>query len=162
MKKNLFYLLAVLCSSQAFSQPASASGASIFLELGGNGGLLSVNYDQRFSEGTNGFGGRIGVGVGAGRSTNHAGFPSAVLTIPIAINYLVGKGPHHLEGSAGVTLGTSDFSAYGDEESSVAFVPGLGYRYHPVHRRFTVRFMFTPFLSKETEYWAGLSFGIRL
>jgi hypothetical protein len=157
MKRYFFILPVLLISLNTFSQTSHASNA--FLELGGNGGFLSLNYDRRFSEGNNGFGGRIGLGLGGGEA-GHSGI-GAVPTLPIGVNYLLGKGQHHLEAGAGVTIGTSDFG-FADDESSVYFVPSLGYRFQSHGRSgFLFRLTATPPIGSNTPFWAGLSFGVR-
>ncbi len=145
----------------AFGQKAggwSPASPSVFLELGGNGGIASFNYDRRFSARNNGFGGRIGIGIADGRD-GHI-FPELVPTIPIGINYLTGTGAHHLEMGAGLTIGTSEFARY---QNSVYFVPSIGYRLQAPAKAFTFRAFVSPMMVElfNVQFSAGLSFGAR-
>ena len=68
MKKFLLLLGVFLFGAETgFTQESKTAAipgraASAFLEIGGNGGFLSVNYDTRFFKANNGLGGRIGIG----------------------------------------------------------------------------------------------------
>ena len=155
MKKILVFLAFFTLSVTGFSQDLRRPVASIFTELGGNSGLLSLNYDKRFSESNSGLGWRAGVGIGAVPS--HILF-GATPTFPVGINYLLGKGSHHLEAGAGVTFATEEFSPGGERVSSVFFVPSLGYRYQRP-KGFTFRLFASPFIAGKTEFSAGLSLG---
>ena len=112
----LVLIAAVFASStKAQDNPAvSAHHPNIFLEFGGNGGILSLNYDRRFSEGNNGFGARVGAGLAA-VPAGHDGFGFTV-SVPLAVNYLLGKGPHQLEAGAGITISGDKFSPSGEPE----------------------------------------------
>ncbi|HEY0040872.1 MAG TPA: hypothetical protein VGB71_09430 [Flavisolibacter sp.] len=158
-------LLLFLCfiSSLAFSQGSnkktSPFASNGFLEVGGAGGFLSLNYDRRFSNANNGFGGRIGIGIGEGQPTHM--FPDLVLTIPIAVNYLAGQGPHYFEIGAGVTIGTSEFGIINGKRQSLLFVPSLGYRYQKPIKGFMLRVVASPLIASGVDFWAGVSFGRR-
>jgi hypothetical protein len=155
-KKFVFLIIGFFfCLPSAFSQSNSRNASAIFLELGGNGGITSLNYDRRFQPGTGGFGGRIGIGIGEGR-LGHI-FPELVPTIPLAINYLTGEGSHHLEVGAGVTIATSELKR---DPKSVFFVPSLGYRLQSPVRRFSFRAFVSPFIASKVNISGGLSFGI--
>lgn len=157
MKRFLFFALCVIVSLLSFSQDASTHGANIFLELGGNAGTASLNYERRFSDGNEGFGGRIGVGIGAAH--RHLTVNS-VLTVPVGVNYLAGGGPHQLEAGAGITVGAGKFGTHTSGLYSAFFVPSLGYRYHPLQKSITLRAFLSPFIATRTTLSAGLSFGI--
>ncbi|MDQ3277656.1 MAG: YfaZ family protein [Bacteroidota bacterium] len=155
MKRFLLCLLALTFSAPVFSQDLQRPVSNIFLELGGNAGVLSLNYDRRFSKTNSGFGWRVGVGLGAVPSHIMASF---IPTFPLGINYLLGKGSHHLEVGAGVTLANEDFSPSGERIASKYFVPSVGYRFQRL-KGFSFRVFFSPFLGKKNELSAGLSLG---
>lgn len=137
---------------------------NIFLELGGNGGLLSLNYDMRFSKTGKGLGFRAGVGFIPSMDFLFVETPS-IVTFPIGLNYLAGKGPHYFEGGLGFTFATAETDYFGDDENltGYAFVPNIAYRYQPLSRRFTGRISASPFFSGGgSQFWAGISAGIRL
>jgi hypothetical protein len=70
---------------------------AIFLEGFGSGIFYSFNYDWRFKDRANGLGGKVGF--------SYTGIDgSKVTTIPIAINYLLGKKRSFIELGFGTTL----------------------------------------------------------
>jgi len=109
------------------------SNKILFAELGGAGVAISINYDSRFKGGQkDGFGYRVGIGYfAAGNNT--------VFTIPLQVNYLLGKDGKYLE----LGLGTTFINSRGDNYSSPTWefdtVTGLsgtatiGFRYEPNH-----------------------------
>src|ERR1035438_2645049 len=93
MKKMISLLLvsfAIL--SAAHAQDAAKA---VYLEAGGPG-LLSVNYDMRFTQTQNGAGFRVGIGAFSINSVS-------VLTIPLGVNYLIGHQTNFFEVGAGYT-----------------------------------------------------------
>jgi hypothetical protein len=154
--KLRFLSLAVLFSSLSIAQTGSPNASNIFIELGGNGVDVSLNYDRRFAEGNNGFGARLGLGL-ADKTRSEM-----VLTIPVSVNYLLGNGAHHLEAGAGVTFAIEKVDIGGSKsQSAIFFIPSLGYRLQPAHKGLTVRVFASPMIFSETMFWAGLSFGFR-
>ncbi len=132
---------------------------SAFIELGGNGIIVSANYDVRFSKTQNGFGGRVGFGA-----VTDILNPPTGLSIPIGINYLAGKKNHFLEVGLGATIytlkGLTLFTK-NVNRGGVIFVPSLGYRYQPLHNGFTFRIFASPLISQDATFWAGLSIGYK-
>lgn len=169
MIKNLVSAaFCLLCFFAATAQEklddvSPSAAKDVFLELGGNGGFLSLNYDTRFSKSGKGLGARIGVGFIPPIDAFFVVTPT-IITIPLGLNYLAGNGPHHLEIGAGITLATAKSDLFGDEENAfgAAFVPSLGYRYQPRHRGFTARVFASPFIGQGgATFFAGVSGGIR-
>ena len=159
-----FLTIATLGAAQETSSELPTTNASnVFLELGANGGFLSLNYDTRFSKTGKGLGLRAGIGFIP--PVNIVFFETPIIiTFPVALNYLAGKGPHYWEGGAGVTFATYKTDLFGEESSGtgVAFVPSIGYRYMPLRKGFTGRVIISPFIgSGGTAFWAGVSGGIR-
>ncbi|HMO60797.1 MAG TPA: hypothetical protein PKC39_05315 [Ferruginibacter sp.] len=151
-KKVIVVLLLLQCNVNVYAQAKNT-----FLELGGPG-LLSFNYDQRFTKSQRGFGGRIGAGG------YHLDGATAVY-LPVAVNYLAGKkeGKHYLELGAGVTkvFGTPldddmDFSR------PFTFL-NIGYRLQPRAKGFLFRAVYSPILGKRFTgaLFAGISFGYK-
>lgn len=123
--KKLTLLLIVSFAFHTATHAQEAAKAA-YVEIGGPG-LLSVNYDMRFTKTENGFGFRVGVG---GFRINSV----SVVTVPIGLNYLIGKHNNYFEAGAGFTY--ASFSAKGkitskNFASSFGNVT-LGYRYAPV------------------------------
>lgn len=163
----LLVLAAFFVADQANAQQTIDSGTgrtqNVYVELAGQGLILTANYDTRFSNKRNGIGGRIGIGYIAD-SGDH------ITTIPIGLNYLLGKGRNFFEVGLGATyFGTSsrnnDFlfsNSSGD--SSVNTVIGtmsFSYRLQPIDSGFSLRAGITPVFNGDgfIPYYAGLSLG---
>jgi len=139
-------LLIIVLSCPAFSQ---SKPNSFYLELLGNGGLYSVNYDRLFTEN---LGGRIGVSY---LSSFDFIFTSVenLLLVPIMLNYFVGNN-HKLELGAGVVIVSADnIGFFGLESGSVGTAIGgtatIGYRYQPSNGGFLFRIGFSPFFADD-------------
>jgi hypothetical protein len=161
-------------ATTAVAAPAARTAHnSIFVELAGNGGIYTVNYDRVINEH---FSVRAGLGymaLGASATasngngtTTTASASVSMLAIPILANFLLGNQNHKLELGGGVTLfkmtGTS--STFEGVASGSAFGPVgtlvAGYRYVPSDGGFTFRIGFTPLVSTESFMpWGGISFG---
>jgi hypothetical protein len=141
------------------SRADSARAQSVYVELGGPGLLFSANYDTRFSERRDGFGGRIGIGFIAGGG-------SSLVSFPVQLNYLLGKSSKYFEIGAGATYasysGQSLFSFDNTTTTShtVLGTMTFGYRYQPVDGGFNFRASFNPLFDSSTFYpSAGISLG---
>ena len=161
MKKIGFVLLICLISNftQAQDNTRKSPQGAVYVELLGQGLAYSFNYDTRFTKSSRGIGGRIGIG---GWKLNESGF----LTVPVGINYLLGKGNHYFEIGAGATF--TDFTVfdYFEEENTFHTVGTLdfGYRLQPADGGFSFRAGITPFFGfQDTGYFwpffGGVSFG---
>ena len=163
MKKSLsaLFLFSILSASFTMAQTNT-----VFLELGGNSLLWSINYDRMITE-------KISVRVGYGsipiESTDEDEFDAVTITVapvPIVANYLLGSGNHKLEIGAGILYimvdGEVDFGGASVSGSgSVTATTGvLGYRYHRATGGFSFRISFTPImLVGEMIPMGGLSLG---
>ena len=135
------------------AQSVNAKNA-IYVELGGNGLLYSVNYDHRFNTDWSARGGIM-----------YASIDDFSLTIvPLLANYLVGNN-HMLEIGAGVAYIGINVKVDGEEffnvsGSDIAGTGNIGYRYQNVDGGFVFRIGFTPLFSQHGfTPWAGLSLG---
>jgi hypothetical protein len=158
---TVLLFLSVLTKGQQSGSTSSENekrAQNIFVELGGQGLLFTANYDTRFSNRRDGLGGRIGIGYIAEGGDN-------ATTIPISMNYLLGKGRHFFEMGLGATLlatGGNDNSLLFDENNSnVIGTMSFSYRLQPVDRGFSFRAGLTPIFNKDffIPYYAGLSLG---
>ena len=135
--------------------PASIiSNRSLFLEVGGPGLAISLNYDKRFSDDKrDGWGFRIGTGYfGDGGNT--------VFTIPFQVNYLIGSGSNFFELGAGTTFLNSTGDNTGktfifDRVTGFIGTATIGYRYQPETSSFNFRIGFVPIFSDEGITPAG-------
>ena len=135
---------------------------NIFIELGGQGILLTANYDTRFSNRRDGLGGRAGIGYIAADGDN-------ATTIPISLNYLLGKGNKFFEIGLGATMVASktSFSYFGNEDSdtesnsNVIGTMSFAYRVQPADSGFAFRAGLTPVFTSEffIPYYGGISLG---
>jgi hypothetical protein len=155
MKKKLSILAIILFSAQAiFAQGNKA----VYGELGGNGLVFSGNYDMRFSKNENGLGFRVGFGFGGVSGVS-------IFTFPLGLNYLTGKGAHHLEVGFGVTPVTGTTNIFGDRAtgSTIFYMPSFGYRYGKPGKGFVGRIYVGPVIVAGAAFfpWGGISAGIK-
>jgi hypothetical protein len=160
------YLLAILCffiiGIEGKTQTVDFAKNSIYFELGGNGGLYSINYERIFFK-------CINCRVGFSYFSQSWGFSPGTIktkTFPITITWSSGHAANHFETGGGVLIGTehrylnssNDFLY--DIFDITAF---LGYRYQPQGEGYLFRVGLAPFLPFKREYpWTYLSGGISL
>jgi hypothetical protein len=160
MKKTLTLALAVLIMSTFVTAQGDSMWSfsrqgkkSVFLELGGNGFMLTLNYEKFF---TNRFGIRLGgLLVPAGEK------PTFIGTVMGTTAW--GEGKWCMETGLGVTLiagGFMDVSTDGSENSLFVPTGTLGVRYQPRPKGLLLRFSFTPMVFPSGFWpWVGLSIG---
>lgn len=132
----------------------------VFGEIGGNGLLLSANYDFRFFKSQKGLGMRVGLGFFGGSG-------GGIVTVPVGLNFLAGKAPNYLEVGAGYTYAT--FTGGSDSffsGSGGVFVPSIGYRYQPIDKGFVALIFVSPLVSLGTGggwiFWGGIGIGVKI
>ena len=121
---------------------------SIYVELGGNSVLYSLNYDYTFSLSKS-----CKLAIGSGfeylilGSYKDSDTPQdkPFLFVTPAVNFLLGKKSHHLE----VGISAIYFSMPSAR---------IGYRYQPAKGGFLFRVGYTPMLMGPL-HWCGISFG---
>jgi len=168
MKNIILIILGVVCFGfQGFSQETSFErrGHSTFLELGGTGFTYSLNYESRFGNSHRGLGARIGLGF--------SGTELSDISVPITVNYLLGKpeGKHFLELGVGYTyLDLRDLDSFEVNDEPVFFEGTsfghfvIGYTRHPPLGGFLFKFGITPLVGDFSDGrvalgWLGLAFG---
>ena len=122
-----------------------------FIEIGGPGLALTLNYDARFGTKDNQWGYRIG----AGYYNTGANW---VATVPFQLNYLYGGKSSFLEVGGGTTFVRSEGSVKGvdfefDNITGFIATGTIGYRYQQENGGINFRIEFNPVL-----YDAGLIF----
>ncbi len=127
-----------------------------FIEGGGSGVLINVNFDMRFQKDqSDGLGFKAGVGY----------FPFDrdvdILTLPIGINYLIGKNRNYLLLGANTTF--VPFGKNNDRVDVKTVVPSLevGYRFVPLKKGFSFQATYNP-LFNTVDGLKPLFFGIGL
>jgi hypothetical protein len=137
--------------------PKHTSNRILFLELGGPGLAISLNYDRRFSGGKEGWGYRVGMGYfGDGGNT--------VFTIPLQINYLIGSNGKYFEFGGGTTFLNTTGDNTGktfifDRVTGFIGTATIGVRYEP-EKSLNFRIGFVPIFSNyEIIYAGGFSVG---
>ena len=128
------------------------SNRILFLELGGPGLAISLNYDQRFSGGKEGWGYRVGMGYfGDGGNT--------VFTIPLQVNYLIGSNGKYFEFGGGTTFLNTTGDNTGktfifDRITGFIGTATIGVRYEP-EKSLNFRLGFVPIFSNDEIIYAG-------
>jgi hypothetical protein len=173
--KRCFSLIALLaCGSACLAQAGAAQSArnAVYLELLGNGGLYSVNFERILND-------TLALRVGFATWNSPAIFydgtpPDRFTTVPVTVSYLLGGGERKLELGGGVTFGRETRDRFSSDKKSSSFsnLTGvIGYRSQPPGRGYLFRAGVTPFYSfdqGEDAYpdpgftlSAGVSFGYR-
>jgi hypothetical protein len=163
MGKSIFiyFLIFIFIGYNESKAQSEFNRNSIFGELGGSAGLISLNFDKRFSKSPEGFGVRVGAGYMAWQDTE-------IYNFPILVNYLAGNNGKYFEMGFGTTIGYArERSEPNDPELS--FEPymslfgsiNIGYRYQPLNGGFNFRAGISPILDfgNVIPFWPYLSFG---
>jgi hypothetical protein len=159
----LWTILAILmCVSPALAdEPAMTARNHFFLELLGNGGAYSINYERFLAD-------RWTVRLGFSEWSSQ-GFWSnnenTYLLVPVTSSLLFGKGSNFLEVGGGVVWGRItkkyDNGIAPTEKRIVTNLTGfLGYRHQHPYGGFVFRAGFTPFysLNNENKAWPDEDF----
>lgn len=159
--------------------PVTGPALNIYGDIGGPGGIISINYDRRFT-GEKGLGFRAGLGaILLSRPVSDILTETKPhLTFPLELNYLMGTEGHYFELGAGMTflgnMSSAPTVTEKDESTPVAATPAraedmiwhatLGYRYQPLKRGFTSRIFLSPVKTPNSSVflYGGISFGIRI
>jgi hypothetical protein len=159
---------APLAARDTEEEPRKAHNV-IFLELGGNGLVYSINYERLIDE--TDFSLRVGASyISIGASSGGSTASASLMTFPVLGNYYLGGKNHKLQLGAGLTFMQITVGAGGGKSGLVeasGFVPAptavIGYRYIPARGGFAFSVGFTPFIipsgDKVVFPWAGISFG---
>ncbi|HEY4875134.1 MAG TPA: hypothetical protein VIH86_06150 [Puia sp.] len=131
---------------------------AVFAELYGRGGVFSANYDRRFFNRLDGLGFTVGAGYIAIDGIS-------LVSIPVTINYLLGKDGKYFELGAGATYFNARVNSDDDATASGHTIVGtmtIGYRSQPIMGGFMFRAGINPFFFRNTfiPYWPYVSFGI--
>ena len=137
MKKIIVILFVSLALLNVTYGQTAAKAA--YVEIGGPG-LLSANFDMRFTNKENGIGFRVGVGA-----FSISGI--SVFTVPLGLNYLIGKSKkNYFEVGAGFTYLDISAKHKGTSKNFTSSFGNitLGYRYAPAKGGFFFKAELTP------------------
>lgn len=155
--KTVFALLTFVFSLSAFAQEDKSR--ALFLEVGGSGGLGSINYEASLFP---------SLRTDLHRNTWRAGFSVApidrnngsALVFPIMINSLIGKKSHLLELGLGQGITVTTKGSF-----FMLTTAAVGYRFKPKEKPWFFRATYTPLVSYlvdfQVQQWGGLSIGYR-
>ncbi len=127
---------------------------AVYFMIGGSGPLLSVNYDRRFQRKVNGFGFAAGVGF-------YGVSGVSIFSVPVSINYLIGRNSHFMEIAAGTTfISATAIDFFNGNNSGSGFIHHInaGYRYQPTRGGFFFRGGVSPLFYQgeyATSYYVG-------
>jgi len=152
----LFALIHIFCLSICFSQKDDLSSA-IYLEVGGSGGLGSINYEKVFSNREKiDFLWRVGLSIAPIDNNNGTG-----IVIPAMIHGTIGQKNHKLDMGLGQGITVSTRGSF-----FLLTTASLGYRYHFKESPLFLRIAYTPLISYlldfQVQHWAGITIGFTL
>lgn len=164
--RTVLVVIALLACTSLYSQ------RTLFLEVGGSGGLGSINYEKMLSRpmrkvapdascGTPDpsryiISLRAGLGFSPIDKNN-----GVVLVFPLMGNVIYGLGKHKLEGGLGFAPSVTTRGAFYIKSPLM-----LGYRYEPSGNNLFFRVNYTPIVGwwfdYQWQHWAGFSIGYKL
>ena len=137
-----------------FTRQGIAQNRFVSFELGGSGGIASVNFEKSMvALGSNRFTMRYGLSFAPIDKNNGNAF-----IFPVMIHGKWGMGNHFADFGIGQSFTiTTRGSAF------VRMPLSMGYRFQPENKRYYLRAAYTPIVSYlfnfQWENWAGLTFG---
>lgn len=123
---------------------------AVFIENHGSGIRFSGNFDTRLKKDVNnGFGIKAGIGKGMSYDTevtNNKPPNRSYITLPIGLNYIIGKKSHGIEAGIGFTpqIALDKVDRTRPDFKSMLFPYHVGYRYQPKKEGLMVRLAWTP------------------
>ena len=168
--KALFLVIMLICFVQEIkAQEIGTRRQTVYAEFLGNGGFLTVNYDTRLNVDRNdGLGVRVGIGFGSFFFLNpYTNWVNAIksgtqyISVPLQLNYIVGKKRSGLEAGVGITQEFTFNQKGNDPRVQLTGLLNLGYRLQPRDRGFSFRILASPgiYQGKIFPIGAGISLG---
>jgi hypothetical protein len=148
--------------NRGFSQELPLTKNAFYLELFGNGGFYSINYERNIHHNIYS---RIGFATFQTFDIFDRSYHGKITTVPLIVSYLSGFKKHHFEIGGGLLFGKIK---EGSESNPIFDVTGfLGYRYQSlISEGFLFRIGLAPFVSLNATNYPdrffispGLSFG---
>ena len=162
----------VIINQSSAAQEDNVAGELFFVELGGPGAIISLNFDSRFNSNERlGLGYRLGAGLGYKEQWkyyyNYIDVTRTYFSFPAGVNYVFGK-PYSektFEVGAGITFLSRKIPLYyhGINEKPGNFIGSLifMYRVMPVNGGYSFRVGFTPIIGTGGDMYPmmAISFG---
>ena len=163
----IFLVLFCVCgAANVFSQKNN-----VFLEVGGSGGLGSINFEKPLKSFQSDPGDidpngppsdwchiTLRVGLTASPIDKNNGW---VIATPVLTNFVLGEFQHKLELGAGLAPSVTTKGSFFIKSPVV-----IGYRYWPQYKHLFLRLSYTPLVSWlvdfQWQHWFGVSIGYRL
>ena len=150
-------MVAAFVAAAAVAQINPPKNKAVFLELGGSGGLASVNFEKTFlTKNKKEFTWRAGLSFAPIDKNN-----GTSIVVPLIVNVLAGQHSHKLELGLGQGLTLTTKGNFFALTTAV-----VGYRYQSPLKRWFYRVTYTPLISYlvdfQVQHWGGLSIGYRL
>ena len=176
MKKILLAALLISFLTPGFSQYSVENKyrKAVFVEALGNGLLLSANYDMRLKKGVqDGLGIRVGMGGFSFDAFDTEGLivDVGVISLPLEVNYMVGKKRTAFEAGIGTTLvyATASVNDFTSPDNDLLTARGfgatgflnIGFRAQPLNNGLIFRINWNPGFNSSGFYptWFGMSLG---
>lgn len=152
MKKGIHLVILLVFSGFGIQAQNDFAKNGLYLELIGNGGLYSINYERFLAS-------DFSVRVGFGSYSSETWWDSlwsneetTITAVPILGNFFYGNGNNRLELGAGVLLGTQKVkNSWVEERNGTSTIFNLtavvGYRYQNPTGGFIFRAGVTPFIA---------------
>lgn len=124
---------------------------AVFLNLGGYSPILGAMYDRRLANKVNGLGFSVGLGFWGASG-------EALFSVPLSLNYLIGKQTHFIELGAGTTYITGTPDMFDTEDSHFIHHINAGYRHQPTTGGFFFRGGISPLFyagENATSFYVG-------
>jgi len=159
-RKQIIAIILIFISLQANGQNDKPKN-SVFFELGGMAGIMSLNYDRSFY-----LSDTIGFNIGIGFSPLFI-IGQGVLSVPIQAKFFYQFGKHTIEGGMGFTIiGDGGRGFESEIPLDIAIFVQAGYKYSIINDRFYAGIAFTPYLGRiKTGFdffpWGALRFGYK-
>ena len=153
--------------TQETNEKKSAFAKIIFVELLGAGVIGSVNADIRLKKNQqDGFGVRAGFGLGESFSSDLSSNSGRYYSIPLGINYLIGKRRNSLELGSIITPQFTFNKVFNGPQVVAVGVFNFGYRFQPLKEGLLFRAGWQPFYSTNNGLFpkfigASLGYGFK-
>lgn len=144
-----------ICADVLAQEIPTLKKNTVFLELGGNAALYSINYDRLLLKDVS-----ARAGIATYTLDNDLGISVRITAIPVTANYLLGNGDNKVEVGLGLLLLSGKLDLGTISDSGVLGTAVLGYRRQKEEGGIMFKAGMTPiFGGGEFLFWVGASIG---